>query len=79
MDLENMNFLQIQEPVESLGWGTDNCRYGWCPRKIPCDLQQPSEKGVAHEPPLKSVFGWKFGKEMCLFWEHTGTRLLEPI
>ena len=57
MDLQNMNFLQIQEPVESLGWGTDNCRNGWCPRKIPCDLQQPSEKGVAHEPPLKSVFG----------------------
>lgn len=39
MDLQNMNFLQIQDPVESLGWGTDDCRNGWCPRKVPCDLQ----------------------------------------
>lgn len=39
MDLQNMNFLQIQDPVESLGWGTDDCSNGWCPRKVPCDLQ----------------------------------------
>lgn len=32
MDLQNMNFLQIQELVESLVGGTDGCRNGWCPR-----------------------------------------------
>lgn len=39
------------------------------------------EKGVAHEPPLKSVFGWKFGKRdvpvLGAYWHQAlGTNLI---